>query len=45
MSQQKLEQLIKVGMNVIHLNFSHGGFAEHQEKSLTAGRVYKLNSY
>lgn len=29
-SEEKLEQLIKAGMNVARLNFSHGNFAEHQ---------------
>lgn len=31
-SEEKLTQLIKAGMNVVRLNFSHGDFAEHQEK-------------
>lgn len=31
-SEERLTQLIKAGMNVVRLNFSHGDFAEHQEK-------------
>lgn len=31
-SQEKLEQLLKAGMNVMRMNFSHGDFAEHQKK-------------
>lgn len=31
-SQEQLEKLLKVGLNVIRLNFSHGDFAEHQRK-------------
>lgn len=31
-SQEKLEQLLKAGMTVARLNFSHGDFAEHQLK-------------
>ena len=31
-SQAMLEKLLKAGMNVMRLNFSHGDFAEHQEK-------------
>ncbi len=31
-SQEQLEKLLKAGLNVIRLNFSHGDFAEHQEK-------------
>jgi len=29
-SKEKLEALLKAGMNVMRLNFSHGDFAEHQ---------------
>ncbi|MFA6601551.1 MAG: pyruvate kinase [Candidatus Paceibacterota bacterium] len=29
-SKEKLTQLVKAGMNVVRLNFSHGDFAEHQ---------------
>ncbi len=31
-SQEQLEKLLKAGLNVIRLNFSHGDFAEHQKK-------------
>lgn len=31
-SQAMLEKLLKAGMNVIRMNFSHGDFAEHQGK-------------
>lgn len=31
-SQEMLEKLLKAGFNVMRLNFSHGDFAEHQEK-------------
>lgn len=31
-SQEMLEKLLKVGLNVIRMNFSHGDFAEHQKK-------------
>ena len=31
-SAEKLEELLKAGMNVVRLNFSHGDFAEHQRK-------------
>ncbi len=35
-SQPALEKLLKAGMNVMRLNFSHGDFNEHQ------GRVNNL---
>lgn len=31
-SQKTLEELLKSGMNVMRLNFSHGDFAEHQTR-------------
>lgn len=31
-SQAMLEKLLKAGMNVVRMNFSHGDFAEHQGK-------------
>lgn len=31
-SPQQMERLLKAGMNVIRMNFSHGDFAEHQGK-------------
>ena len=32
-SQKMLEDLLKAGVNVVRLNFSHGDFAEHQQKA------------
>ena len=31
-SQEMLEKLLKAGLNIMRMNFSHGDFAEHQEK-------------
>ena len=31
-SVEMLSRLLKTGMNIVRLNFSHGDFAEHQEK-------------
>ncbi|MES3005149.1 MAG: pyruvate kinase [Patescibacteria group bacterium] len=31
-NQESLEKLLKAGMNVMRLNFSHGDFAEHQKR-------------
>lgn len=31
-SEEKLTQLLKSGMNIMRLNFSHGDFAEHQNR-------------
>ena len=31
-SKEKLEELLKDGMNVARINFSHGDFAEHAKK-------------
>lgn len=31
-SKEKLEELLKAGMNVMRINFSHGDFAEHARK-------------
>ncbi len=37
-STEQLEKLLKAGLNVIRMNFSHGDFAEHQRK-LDNGRA------
>lgn len=37
-SQEMLEKLLKSGLNVVRMNFSHGDFAEHQKK-IDNGRV------
>jgi pyruvate kinase len=31
-SQEQLEKLLRAGLNVVRMNFSHGDFAEHQVK-------------
>src|ERR1051325_1440218 len=31
-SEEKLTELLRAGMNVMRLNFSHGDFAEHQNR-------------
>jgi len=31
-SKEMLEKLLKAGLNIVRLNFSHGDFKEHQEK-------------
>jgi pyruvate kinase len=38
-SPEKLEQLIKAGLNVARLNFSHGTQSEHQEVITTIRRI------
>ena len=40
-SEEKLTQLLKAGMNVMRLNFSHGDFAEHQVKVDNLRKVMK----
>lgn len=40
-SEEKLTQLLKAGMNVMRLNFSHGDFAEHQTKVDNLRKVMK----
>ena len=40
-SEEKLEELMKLGMNVCRLNFSHGDHAEHLERINTIKRVRK----
>ncbi|MFA7252885.1 MAG: pyruvate kinase [Candidatus Paceibacterota bacterium] len=42
-SEEKLAELIKAGMNVVRLNFSHGDFAEHQAKVDNLKKVLKKN--
>jgi pyruvate kinase len=31
-SKEMLEKMLRAGMNVMRLNFSHGDFAEHQNR-------------
>ncbi|MDP3902119.1 MAG: pyruvate kinase [bacterium] len=38
-SEQMLEKIFAEGVNVMRLNFSHGDFAEHQEKLDNAAKV------
>lgn len=38
-SEEMLEKIFTEGVNVIRLNFSHGDFAEHQEKLDNAAKV------
>jgi len=40
-SQKTLEELLKAGMNVIRMNFSHGDFIEHQPKADNARAASK----
>lgn len=40
-SEAMLEKLLKAGMNMVRLNFSHGDFAEHQEKVDNFRKVMK----
>jgi len=40
-SEQMLESLIKVGMNVARLNFSHGTHEQHQMRVATIRKVSK----
>ena len=40
-SEEKLEELMKLGMNVCRLNFSHGDHAEHLERINTIKKVEK----
>jgi pyruvate kinase len=39
-SEEKLEEMIKAGMDVVRLNFSHGDYSAHQE---LFDRVRKLS--
>jgi pyruvate kinase len=40
-SEAQLTKLLQAGMNVLRLNFSHGDFAEHQEKVDNLRKVTK----
>ncbi len=40
-SAEKLEELVNAGMNVMRLNFSHGDFAEHQNRVNNLRKVIK----
>jgi pyruvate kinase len=40
---EKLTQLVEAGMNVMRLNFSHGDFAEHQNRVDNLRKVTKKN--
>ena len=40
-STEMLEKLLKAGMNVMRLNFSHGDFAEHQKRVNNLGVAIK----
>jgi pyruvate kinase len=42
-SEEKLTQLIDAGMNVARLNFSHGDFAEHQNRVDTIRKICEKN--
>lgn len=40
-SEERLTEMLKAGMNVMRLNFSHGDFAEHQTKVDNLRKVMK----
>jgi pyruvate kinase len=40
-SEAKLRELVEAGMNVMRLNFSHGDFAEHQQRVNNIRKVSK----
>ena len=40
-SEEKLTELVDVGMNIMRLNFSHGSFEEHQNRVDTIRRIMK----
>lgn len=40
-SEETLESLLKAGMNVMRLNFSHGDFAEHERRIVNLRRAIK----
>jgi len=42
-SAEKLEELMDAGMNVARLNFSHGDFAEHQNRVDTIRKICEKN--
>jgi len=43
-SEEKLTELINAGMNVARLNFSHGDFAEHQNRVDTIRKICEKNN-
>jgi len=43
-SEEKLTELIGAGMNVARLNFSHGDFAEHQNRVDTIRKICEKNN-
>ena len=42
--EEVLEKLIKAGINVMRLNFSHGSYEEHLEKVLTLRKLNEKNN-
>ncbi|MGI6714267.1 MAG: pyruvate kinase [Bacilli bacterium] len=42
---QMIVKLVKAGMNVMRINFSHGSYAEHLNKVLIAKRLEKEHGY
>ena len=40
-SKEMLEKMLNAGMNVMRLNFSHGDFAEHQNRVNNLREVLK----
>jgi pyruvate kinase len=43
-SEEKLTELMNAGMNVARLNFSHGDFAEHQNRVDTIRKICEKNN-
>ena len=44
-SEEMLTKLLREGMNIIRVNFSHGDFAEHQEKVDNLKKRLKRQAY